>query len=109
MEKGSFVIVHLTAPKEQFWGLLHGMNATGVTLRGINMVSFEDWARQTAKGGEKTMDAVLMFFPMHRVERMFLDEDMGVVPSHARRFQDIVGTPARDYFERNFDATPRAH
>jgi len=107
MEKGSFVIVHLTAPKEQFWGLLHGVDATGVTLRGINMVSFEDWARQTARGGEKTMDAVLMFFPMHRVERMFLDEDMGVVPSQARRFLEIVGRSARDYFERMFDASPR--
>ena len=109
MEKGSFVIVHLTAPKEQFWGLLYGVDATGVTLRGINMVSFEDWVRQTARGGEKNMDAVLMFFPMHRVERIFLDEDMGVVPSQERRFQEIAGESARGYFERMFDAPLRTH
>jgi len=109
MDAGSFVIVHLLNPKEQFWGQLEELNSSGVTLRGISMSSFEDWARQVARGEEKTMDVVLMFFPMHRVERVFLDEDMGILPSLARQFFTICGIHAYDYFETTFAPAIRAH
>ena len=109
MDPGSFVIVHLIGPKEQFWGELGELNSSGVTLRGISMSSFEDWARQVARGQEKTMDAVLMFFPMHRVERVFLDEDMGVLPSLVRQFFTICGIHAHEYFETTFAPTPRSN
>jgi len=109
MDPGSFVIAHLADPKEQFWGRLEELNSAGVTLRGISMSSFEDWARQVARGQEKTMDVVLMFFPMHRVERVFLDEDMGVLPSLARQFHTICGIQPDEYFETTFAPADRAH
>jgi hypothetical protein len=109
VDAGSFVIAHLINPKEHFWGLLKELNAAGLTLRGISMNSFEDWARQVAKGEEKTMDVVLMFFPMHRVERIFLDEDMGVLPSLTRQFYGITRMNAREYMESSFDETPSSH
>jgi len=109
MDPGSFVIVHLISPKEQFWGQLRELSASGVTLRGISLSSFEDWARQVARGQEKTMDVVLMFIPMHRVERVFLDEDMGVLPSLTRQFLGICGIHAHDYFETTFTPAPRSH
>ena len=109
MDAGSFVIVHLVQPKEQFWGQLQELNSAGVTLRGISMRSFEDWARQVARAQEKTMDVVLRFFPMHRVERVFLDEDMGVLPSLARQFSTICGIQADEYFETTFAPAARAH
>jgi len=109
MDAGNFVIVHLVNPKEQFWGLLRELNAAGVTLRGINMNSFEDWARQVARGEEKTIDVVQVFFPMHRMEKMFLDEDMGILPSLARQFFTITGINALDYMEETFDVPPSSH
>jgi hypothetical protein len=109
MDPGSFVIAHLINPKEQFWGQLRELSSSGVTLRGISLSSFEDWARQVARGPEMTMDVVLMFFPMHRVERVFLDEDMGVLPSLVRRFFTICGIHAHEYFETTFAPAPRSH
>lgn len=101
MKINNFVIVHLLNPKEQFWGLLLDIKTYGVTIRGINLNSFEDWARQANKK-EKNMDVVTMFFPMHRVEKIFLDEDMGILPSLVHQFKLISGLEVNDYFEINF-------
>jgi len=94
----SFVIVHLTNPKEQFWGLLLDIKTYGITVKGINLNSFEDWARQV-KLKEKNMDVVTVFFPMHRVEKIFLDEDMGILPSLVHQFKEISGVEVNEYFE----------
>jgi hypothetical protein len=103
MRPGSFVLLHLADPKEQFWGRLIELGATGVTLRGINLNSFEDWARQVGRREEMTMDVVAVFFPMHRIEKMFQDEDMGVLPSFTRRFKTLTGMEAVDYFQNFFN------
>ena len=98
MNINSFVIVHLTNPKEQFWGLLLDIKTYGITVKGINLNSFEDWARQV-KLKEKNMDVVTVFFPMHRVEKIFLDEDMGILPSLVHQFKEISGVEVNEYFE----------
>jgi len=103
MGPNEFVILHLTGPKEQFWGRLIELGPMGVTLRGISLNSFEDWARQVGRREEKTMDVVAVFFPMHRIEKIFQDEDMGVVPSYTRRFKDLAGMEAVDYYQNYFD------
>ena len=38
-----------------------------------------------------------VFFPVHRVERVFADETCGEVASYAERFRTIVGEDARRY------------
>lgn len=103
MRAGTFILLHLTDPKEQFWGRLADLGPMGVTLRGISLNSFEDWARQVGRREEKTMDAVVVFFPMHRIEKIFQDEDMGVLPSYTRRFKAISGMEAIDYFQNYFN------
>lgn len=103
MRPGAFVLLHLTGPKEQFWGRLLELGPMGVTLRGISLNSFEDWARQVGKREEKTMDVVAVFFPMHRIEKMFQDEDMGVVPSYTRQFKTLAGMEAVDYYQNFFN------
>jgi hypothetical protein len=105
MRAGDFVLVHLAGPKEQFWGRLLELGPMGVAVRGIHVESFEDWARQVGRREERTMDVVEVFFPMHRVEKMFRDEDMGVLPSYHRQFKTIAGMEALDYFE-NFFSSP---
>lgn len=101
MKVNNFIIVHLINPKEQFWGLLQEIKDYGITIRGINLNSFEDWARQ-AKSKEKNMDVATVFFPMHRVEKIFLDEDLGVLPSFTHQFKEISGIEVNEYFEVNF-------
>lgn len=101
MDVNNFVIVHLTNPKEQFWGLLLEIKEYGVTIKGINVNSFEDWARQV-HSNEKNMDLLTVFFPLHRVEKIFLDEDLGVLPSLTHQFKEISGIEANEYFKINF-------
>lgn len=101
MDVNNFVIVHLINPKEQFWGLLLEIKDYGVTIRGINVNSFEDWARQV-HSTEKNMDVLTVFFPLHRVEKIFLDENLGVIPSLAHQFKKISGIAADEYFKINF-------
>ena len=86
------VILNLINPKEKFWGVLRSISAVGLTLRGINLDSFEDWVRQIGRGDEEqTLDLVTMFVPLFRVERVFVDEAVGSVRSYSQLFEDVVG------------------
>ena len=46
MRTGSFVLVHLSGPREKFWGLLEHSDASGVTVRGLAVEGFEEWLRE---------------------------------------------------------------
>jgi len=93
----SLVIINLINPKEKFFGVLTSLTAAGVTARAINLDSFEDWIRQLAHAEESNIDLLVMFFPLFRVERIFLDEAAGVIKSYSQRFEEVVGTPIRQY------------
>jgi len=95
MEKNSFVLVHLTSPREKFWGLLKDESPAGVTVRGLSLDVFEDWLRQVARRAEVATPPSTVFFPMYRVERIFADETAGEIVSFADRFRHIVGEDAR--------------
>jgi hypothetical protein len=94
---GAIVIVHLINPTEKFWGVLHNLEVTGVTLRGINLGSFDDWMAQATRGGDQTLGLSTMFVPLFRVERIFLDEAVGEVESYRQRFSQRVGVPVERY------------
>ncbi|HEY5610234.1 MAG TPA: hypothetical protein VIL97_03425 [Thermoanaerobaculia bacterium] len=97
-DKHSVVILNLVNPKEKFWGVLLSISPVGVTFRGINLDSFEDWVRQVAKGGEdQTLDLATMFVPLFRLERIFLDEAVGSVQSYAEHFEQTVGSSVKAY------------
>jgi len=95
MERNSFVLVHLTNPREKFWGLLKDETPAGVTVRGLSLDAFEEWLRQIARRLEVTSPPSTVFFPLHRVERIFGDETAGGVRSFAERFRETVGEDAR--------------
>lgn len=86
---GAVVLVTLNTPREKFWGSVLAISAAGVSLRGIDLQSFEDFARQVKSGDEVTPSAV--FFPMHRVERIELDLRNGDIPSMQDRFENKTG------------------
>src|SRR5687768_16015504 len=97
--KKEVVIINLINPKEKFWGVLVSLTAVGLTLRGINLDSFDDWVRQVSKKkeDEQTLDLVTMFVPLFRVERVFLDEAVGSVQSYSQIFERLVGTTPQQY------------
>ena len=95
--KDALVILNLVNPKEKFFGVLNALSAAGITVRGINLDSFDDWVREVARGEESNLDLITMFVPLFRVERIFLDEPSGAIKSYAQRFEDAVGTQLAKY------------
>ncbi len=95
--ESALVVVNLVNPKEKFFGVLAALNSAGVTMKAINLDSFDDWIRQIARGEEPNIDLLTMFFPLFRVERIFLDEPSGAIKSYAQMFEDVVGKPLRSY------------
>jgi hypothetical protein len=86
----SAVLVSLQNPKEKFWGVVLSIRASGITVRGIDLNSFDDWSRGVARG-EGDMGLSTTFFPIHRVEKITLDETVGNVLSLAETFEARVG------------------
>jgi hypothetical protein len=85
------VVLYLQSPKEKIWGLLLSVSTAGIVLRGIDLVVFDDWMRQEARGDEPVLGLSTFFYPMHRVERMERDETIGPIISYADRFTREAG------------------
>src|SRR5438552_284977 len=81
---GAVVLVTLNHPREKYWGAVLAIIPAGISLRGVDLNSFEDFARLVKAGEDVVPSAV--FFPMHRVERMELDSRNGEIPSIQERF-----------------------
>jgi hypothetical protein len=96
-EPSSLVIVNLINPKEKFFGILTSLSPAGVTLRGINLDAYEDWIRQIAHREEPNLDVTTMFFPLFRVERIYLDEACGSIKSYGQHFHDVTGMAVLTY------------
>lgn len=91
------VLVTLNAPREKFWGMLLSLDQAGISLRGIDLPSLDDFA-QLVKSGEATA-AIAVFFPMHRIERVELDAANGDIPSLAEQFATKAGRSADRFFQ----------
>ncbi len=104
METNSIVIVSLIAPKEKIWGQLVSLNSAGVTVRGIDLASFDDFVHQILDQEETSVGMTTVFYPIHRVERIAADEPSGTIPSLADRFRSKVGITVQEYLGI---ATPR--
>ena len=94
------MLITLSSPREKFWGSIITISPAGVSLRGIGLESFEDFVRQVRDGDNVTAAAV--FFPMHRIERMELDERNGEVPSMLERFKSKCGHDANEFLAGEF-------
>jgi hypothetical protein len=103
IEPGNLVLVHLSGPPEQFWGELDDLSPAGVTFRGLNVGSFEDFLAQAARGEELSLGFSTLFVPMFRVERIYLDEQVGSVHSYRQRFEERVGRSVSAYLSRPID------
>jgi len=97
---GALVIATLSNPREKFWGMILALAAEGLSLSGAELASFEDLAVMV-RDGEPFTPAVV-FFPMHRIERVELDLPDGNLPSLSQRFLSKTG------LEPSAALTPRA-
>jgi len=86
---GAVVVVTLCNPREKFWGNILALAHEGLSLSGVELASFEDLAVMV-KDGEPFSPAVV-FFPMHRIERVELDLPDGSLPSLSQRFLAKTG------------------
>lgn len=100
MEAHSIVVVSLHSPKERLWGQLVEITVAGVTLRGIDLDSFDDFVRQVLHPEGERIGLPTLFFPMQRIERVALDEARGSIPSLAEKFASKVGHTLTDYLSQ---------
>jgi hypothetical protein len=102
--EGTVVLVTLNHPREKFWGAILAVTAAGISVRGIDLNSFDDFARQVTAGDPVAPHVV--FFPMHRVERMETDVRNGEIPSLSERFEAKTSRDCHDLFSGRFEASP---
>jgi len=95
-QTGRLVLITLASPREKFWGSLLAINAAGISIRGIDLNSYEQTAH-AIRSGEPIAPATV-FYPMHRVERVELDDTSGDLPSLAERFRGLSGCDAASFF-----------
>jgi hypothetical protein len=90
--RGTVVLVTLRDPREKFWGAVLEITTAGVGVSGITLAAFDDFTSQL-RDGEPVSPGVV-FFPMHRVERIELDQSNGDIPSLRQTFLARCGCPA---------------
>jgi hypothetical protein len=86
---GSMVVVTLGNPRDKFWGMILVLAPEGLSMAAIELASFEDFVLMV-KDSESFSPAIV-FFPMHRIERIELDLPDGNLPSLSQRFSAKSG------------------
>ena len=97
MDIHSIIVVSLHSPKEKLWGELLALNPAGVTLRGIDLNSFDHFVNQVNDPSAERTGLPTLFLPMNRVERISLDEPSGSIPSLSEVFARKVGRSLLEY------------
>jgi hypothetical protein len=103
---GTLVVVTLGNPREKFWGAVLGLSAQGLSLSGIELGSFEDLVSLIKEG--EPFSASVVFFPMHRLERVELDLPDGSISSLSQRFTAKTGLDAATVLMRHGGVRPDA-
>jgi hypothetical protein len=94
---GALVLAFLHSPKERVWGVLRGIDGAGVWIEGIDLDSFDDWARQVGRDQGPALGLSVIFYPLLRVEKILLDRTGPGQPSFADRFHGLVGIEVEQY------------
>jgi hypothetical protein len=99
MRPNSIVVVSLQSPREQFLGRLIDISVAGVTIRGIDLNAFEDWMTHIREHEENGVQPATTFFPLHRIEKITVDEALGSIPSLSETFLLKVGKTVTEHLE----------
>ena len=87
---GEPVLLYLRDPHEKLWGILRERDASGITIEGFDLASFDGWMAQVERGEDGIVPSVL-FVPMTRVERVLLDRGTPALPSLSDGFARRTG------------------
>lgn len=87
---GDSVLLYLRDPHEKMWGVLRERDASGLTVEGLDLSSFDAWTAQVERG-EDGIRPSLFFLPMARVERVLLDRGTPSLPSLSDLFLRRTG------------------
>jgi hypothetical protein len=87
---GDPVLLYLREPHEKLWGVLREKDASGLTVEGLDLASFDSWTTQVERGEEGIRPSVV-FLPMARVERVLLDHGTPSLPSLSEGFLRRTG------------------
>jgi hypothetical protein len=71
--------------------MLVSLTTAGVIVHGLDLVTFDEWMRQEARGEEPLIGLCTIFYPMARLERLERDDALGTLPSYVQRFELEVG------------------
>ena len=105
-QPGTMVVTTLANPREKFWGAILSLSPEGLSLRGIELPSFEDLVAMVKDAEPFSLGVV--FFPMHRVERIELDAHNGEIPSLQERFAGKTGCEFHDVLQGRAPRHPGA-
>ena len=97
--QGQLIIAILREPRERMWGRLLGLEPAGLVLRGLELRGWEEAMALAMGGAADQVSIATRFFPMHRVESLYLDEPGGGVPSLAEDFARRTGREALDFLK----------
>jgi hypothetical protein len=105
-QPGVIVLSTLANPREKFWGAMVALTVQGISLSGLELGSFEDSVSMIKAGDLPSFGVV--FFPMHRIERVELELPEGRIPSFSERFMAKTGLdPASVVIRRPEKILPR--
>jgi len=98
---GAAILLYLREPQEKMWGVLRRLDATGVTVEGLDLGSFDDWVAHIDDDGEDAITGPsVVFVPMARVERILLDRPSGALPSLTQKAERRAGCSLAELIER---------
>lgn len=102
--RGAIVLVTLNSPREKFWGAVLDISPAGVSIRGVDLNSFEE-VTSMVRADEPVMPSTV-FFPLNRVERVELELANGPIPSLSDRFISKSGRRAEEFLDVLDDGGP---
>jgi hypothetical protein len=102
--RGAIVLVTLNSPREKFWGAILDISPAGISVRGLDLNSFEE-VTSMLHADEPVLPSTV-FFPLNRVERVELEVANGPIPSLSDRFISKSGRRAEEFLDVLEDGGP---
>lgn len=96
---GQYVVAILREPREKLWGRLLGLEPAGVALRGLDLRVWDEVLGLVRRGESDQVALGTRFFPMHRLESLYLDEPSSGVPSLAEEFLTRTGLAPAEFLQ----------
>ena len=94
--RDAVIMVYLANPREKVWGLLIDLGPAGVWLRGMDLNSFDDWLRSLTLPPDQRLSPSIGFYPLTRVEKIFVEDATGGVGSLEAQCRARTGRALRD-------------